>query len=188
MRNNYFARTKRRLGAPCGTNRLSLLTSFDLADRLTANSFKLQAMDHYTAQNFRLTETIGFLLNKARGLLTSEMDAAISAFGITAQQMGILLALDTGWASTPFEVSKLLALDTGLTTRLLDKLEAREYLERSRSAADRRVVNLSLTSTGKKVAAQLPGMARAVLNERLRQFNSNEFEQFQALLHKFIGE
>jgi DNA-binding MarR family transcriptional regulator len=93
-----------------------------------------------------------------------------------------------GGASTPFELSRLLAVDTGLMTRLLDKLEARGLLERSRSNEDRRVVNLSLTAKGSEVAAQLPGLARNVLNPMLRKFSKREFEQLRSLLLKFVGD
>ncbi|WP_179405318.1 MarR family winged helix-turn-helix transcriptional regulator [Burkholderia guangdongensis] len=145
-------------------------------------------MDHYTPQTFSVTESIGFLLNKARNLVTAEVDAALKAFDITGQQMGIVLSIRAGLAGTPFELSKLLAIDTGLMTRLLDKLETKELLERSRSDEDRRVVNLALTGKGRKLADQLPALAQGVLNARLEKFSKAEFEQLGQLLHKFIGE
>ncbi|MGF6780363.1 DNA-binding MarR family transcriptional regulator [Paraburkholderia sp. GAS334] len=89
-------------------------------------------MKHYTTQNFLLNETIGSLLKKARNLVMAEMDAALQEFDITSQQMGILLSMHNDGASTPFELSTLLAVDTGLMTRLLDKLDARGLLKRSR--------------------------------------------------------
>ncbi|RQS62574.1 MarR family transcriptional regulator [Burkholderia sp. Bp8963] len=145
-------------------------------------------MEHYTPRNFFLTESVGFLLNKARNVITAEMDTALKEFGITSQQMGILLAIHGRWASTPFELSKLLAVDTGLMTRMLDKLETKELLARSRSEEDRRVVNLALTAKGIDVAARLPANARKVLNARLGTFSPEEFEQLLALLRKFIGD
>jgi DNA-binding MarR family transcriptional regulator len=144
-------------------------------------------MEHYTTRNFQLNETIGFLLNKARNIVTAEIDAALREFGITGQQMGILLSIEARWASTPFELSKLLTIDTGLMTRLLDKLETNDLLKRSRSEEDRRVINLFLTAKGREIATQLPGLAQAVLNARLQKFSKKEFEQLQILLHKFIG-
>jgi len=145
-------------------------------------------MKHYATHNLVLNQTIEFLLRKARNVITAEMDAALKEFGITSQQMAILLSMHGGGASTPFELSRLLAVDTGLMTRLLDKLEARGLLERSRSNEDRRVVNLSLTAKGSEVAAQLPGLARNVLNPMLRKFSKREFEQLRSLLLKFVGD
>jgi DNA-binding MarR family transcriptional regulator len=145
-------------------------------------------MKHYTAESFSLTQSVGFLLTKARNLITSEMDTALKDLDITGPQMGIILAMQRGLASTPFELSKMLSVDTGLMTRMLDKLETKGLLERSRSVDDRRVVNLVLTKKGEEIAAEIPNIAPEVLNARLKKFTKAEFEELCRLLEKFIGE
>ena len=145
-------------------------------------------MDHYTKENYNLSQSVGFTLTKARNMVTAEMDAALKDLGISSQQMGILLSLTCGAAATPFELSKLLGIDTGLMTRMLDKLESKGLLKRSRSADDRRVVNLTLTEKGEEVAARIPEIAPQVLNARLRKFTKAEFEELRRLLQKFISE
>jgi DNA-binding MarR family transcriptional regulator len=145
-------------------------------------------MNHYSKDNFRLTQSIGFMINKARNILIVEMDAALKELDISSQQMGILMALTLGLAATPFELSKVLGIDTGLMTRMLDKLEAKELLQRSRSLEDRRVVNLALTEKGEEVAAQIPEIAPDVLNAHLKNFNKTEFEELRRLLRKFLDE
>ncbi|MDB5786674.1 MarR family winged helix-turn-helix transcriptional regulator [Caballeronia mineralivorans] len=145
-------------------------------------------MNHYSRDNFRLTHSIGFMINKARNILIVEMDAALKELDISSQQMGILLSLTLGLATTPFELSKVLGIDTGLMTRMLDKLEAKELLQRSRSLEDRRVVNLALTEKGEEVAAQIPEVAPDVLNAHLKHFSKVEFEELRRLLRKFLDE
>ncbi|MGF6776711.1 MarR family winged helix-turn-helix transcriptional regulator [Paraburkholderia sp. GAS334] len=145
-------------------------------------------MEHYSKDGFMLTHSIGFAINKARNILVSEMDAALKDLDITSQQMGILLSLKRGIATTPFELSKLLGIDTGLMTRMLDKLETRGLLERSRSLEDRRVVNLTLTEKGEEVSAKIPEIAPAVLNNRLKDFSKAEFKEMQRLLLKFVAD
>ncbi|PRX31333.1 MarR family transcriptional regulator [Paraburkholderia sp. BL18I3N2] len=145
-------------------------------------------MNHYTPDNFSLTLSVGFSINKARNLLINEMDAALKDLDITSQQMGILLSMRRGVATTPFELSRLLGIDTGLMTRMLDKLEIKGLLERSRSIEDRRVVNLKLTDEGEAIAARLPEIAPVVLNRRLRKFTKAEFEELRRLLNKFLAE
>ncbi|MBP0624047.1 MarR family winged helix-turn-helix transcriptional regulator [Cupriavidus consociatus] len=142
-------------------------------------------MDHYSKENFRITDSVGFFLNRARNTLLMEMDAALKDLDITGQQMGILLSLTQGVAATPFELSKLLGIDTGLMTRMLDKLETKGLLSRSRSLDDRRVVNLALTRKGQDVAERAPEVAPKVLNRRLRHFSKEEFAEFCRLLAKF---
>jgi DNA-binding MarR family transcriptional regulator len=145
-------------------------------------------MKHYTAESFSLTQSVGFLLTKARNLITAEMDTALKELDITGPQMGIILAMQRGLASTPFELSKMLSVDTGLMTRMLDKLETRGLLERSRSLDDRRVINLVLTKKGEEIAGEIPKIAPEVLNARLKKFTKAEFEELCRLLNKFNGE
>ncbi|SOE93935.1 DNA-binding transcriptional regulator, MarR family [Burkholderia sp. D7] len=145
-------------------------------------------MNHYGKENFRPTQSVGFLISKARNILTIEMDAALKDLDISSQQMGILMSLTLGQAATPFELSKVLGIDTGLMTRMLDKLEAKELLQRSRSLEDRRVVNLTLTEKGEEVVAQIPEVAPDVLNARLKHFSKTEFEELRRLLRKFLDE
>ena len=142
-------------------------------------------MKHYSKDKFNLEQSIGFLLNKARNLMVMEMDLALKELEISSQQMGILLSLTRGVAATPFELSKLLGIDTGLMTRMLDKLESKGLLQRARSLEDRRVVNLTLTEKGEKVAGRIPEIAPAVLNARLESFTAQEFQDLRRLLRKF---
>jgi DNA-binding MarR family transcriptional regulator len=163
------------------------LTLSDNADIVQINKEDV-AMDHYTTRNFMLTNSIGFRLSKARNVVVAEMDAALKEIDISSQQMGILMSMRQGIATTPFELSKLLGIDTGLMTRMLDKLESKQLLERSRDPQDRRVVNLTLTPEGQKVAARIPEIAPHVLNARLRKFTKAEFAELDRLLRKFTGD
>ena len=145
-------------------------------------------MKHYTPESFSLTQSVGYMLTKARNLITAEVDTALKDLDVTGSQMGIFLAMQRGLASTPFELSKWLSVDTGLMTRMLDKLERKGLLERSRSVDDRRVVNLVLTKKGKEIAAEILNIAPEVVNARLKKFTKAEFDELCRLLNKFIGE
>jgi DNA-binding MarR family transcriptional regulator len=145
-------------------------------------------MKHYTPESFSPTQSVGFLLAKARNLLTAEMDTALKDLSITGPQMGILLMMQRRLASTPCELSKTLSVDTGLMTRMLDKLERRGLLERSRSVDDRRVINLLLSAKGEQIAAEISNIAPEVLNARLTKLTKAEFEELCRLLDKFIAD
>jgi len=114
-----------------------------------------------------------------------ELDDALKLLDITSQQVGILLTVARGIANTPYELSKLLGIDTGLMTRTLDKLEQKGLLVRSRNVEDRPVVNLELTVAGLDIAGQIPDIASEVLNNRLQKFSPAEFQESLRLLKKF---
>src|ERR1700730_537076 len=145
-------------------------------------------MNHYEDEkNFMFIHSVGYLLNRARNDLSTEIDSELKDYGITGAQMGILLSVEANLASSPFAMARLLGIDAGLMSRMLDKLEERGFLERSRSVEDRRVVNLTLTSHGREVTARLPGIACGVVNAHLDEFSEEEFMQMRRLLHKFVG-
>jgi DNA-binding MarR family transcriptional regulator len=142
----------------------------------------------YTKDNIIPTKSIGFALSRARNALVSEMDTALEPLGVSSQQMGLLLELARGEVDTPFELSKKLRIDTGLMTRMLDKLEKQDLLHRVRSVEDRRSVELHLTEHGRRLAGQVREVAPGVLNARLKDFTPEEFHELLRLLRKFIGE
>jgi DNA-binding MarR family transcriptional regulator len=145
-------------------------------------------MSHYTTASFSPVQSVGYHLTRARNLVVAEMDMALTDLRVTSRQLGILLAMQRGSATTPVELAKVLSISAGLMTRMLDKLEGKELLKRSRSTCDRRVVNLVLTERGHEVAAEGLELAPRALNGRLKRFTKAEFEELGRLLQKFIGE
>lgn len=144
-------------------------------------------MKHYVKSRFLITDSIGFYIARARNSLQIDMDAALKTLGVNAPQMAVLLSIANQGTATPFELSKDLVIDTGLMTRMLDKLETHGWLKRERSLEDRRVVNLYLTEAGERMSAELAKIVPDVLNTRLQTFTKEEFEEFRRLLKKFTA-
>ncbi|WP_345814438.1 MarR family transcriptional regulator [Paraburkholderia sp. PREW-6R] len=141
----------------------------------------------YKADEIQLEASLGYYLTKARNVLVERTDRAVKPLGLTAQQIGVIVALSAGRASTPFELSRVMSYDSGSMTRLLDRLEKKGFVSRARSVEDRRVIKLELTAQGREAARQLPGIGAEVLNEQLRGFSAAEHETLIALLARFIG-
>ena len=125
-------------------------------------------------------------LSKAYRLITSETNAELKQLDITGQQLAILQSLRDGALATPSGLSRLLEVNSGLITRLLDKLEQKRMLKRSRTAGDRRVVEVMLTKKGEEIAAQAPVFATRSFDTRFGKFTRAEFEEFGRLLRKFV--
>jgi DNA-binding MarR family transcriptional regulator len=145
-------------------------------------------MSHYSKEDFHLTDNVAFAITKARNLLTGRMDAAVKGLNVRAHHIGIFMSLLRGTDTTPATLSRHLGVDTGLMTRTLDKLETLGMLTRTRSADDRRVVNLELTEAGREVALRIAEIAPDVLNERLQCFTKDEFDELRRLLRKFLND
>ena len=141
----------------------------------------------YQADEIQLTSSLGYYLTKARNVLVERTDRAVKPLGLTAQQIGVILMLSSRRANTPFELSRAMSYDSGSMTRLLDRLEKKGFVVRTRSDADRRMVKLELTPQGQEAARQLPSLGAAVLNEQLRGFSAEEHATLIDLLSRFIA-
>ncbi len=67
-------------------------------------------------------------------------------------------------------------------TRLLDRLEARGLIRRSRGTADRRVVLASITSEGRELLAELDEPIRRTTKETLAHMGSDRLDLLRELL------
>jgi DNA-binding MarR family transcriptional regulator len=141
----------------------------------------------YDPSTIQLETSLGYFLAKARNVLVARTDHALKPLDLTAQQIGVILALASGRARTPLELSREMSYDSGSMTRMLDRLEKKGFVSRTRSAADRRIVELSLTERGRIAAGQLPAIGAAVLNAQLDGFSRAELDQLIGLLARFIG-
>ena len=131
--------------------------------------------------------SLGYYLSKARNVLMERMDRAVEPLGLTASQIGVIMMLNYGYANTPFDLSRKLSYDSGSMTRMLDRLEKKGFIVRSRSAADRRMIELMLTDCGKEAAQQLPAVTTVVLQDQLRGFSADDVATLMGLLSRFIA-
>jgi DNA-binding MarR family transcriptional regulator len=138
--------------------------------------------------NFLPLQSVVFALSKARNLLAAELDAALADDGIKSSQVGALLLLERGTASSPGALSRQLDVESGAVTRMLHRLERKSLVCRHRSSLDRRVVNLTLTETGQVAAGRIAQIVSTVLNRRLSGFTSLEFSNLSHLLSKLLDE
>jgi DNA-binding MarR family transcriptional regulator len=141
----------------------------------------------YDPATIQLETSLGYYLAKARNVLVVRTDQALKPLGLTSSQIGVMLMLASGRARTPLELSREMAYDSGSMTRMLDRLEKKGFVNRTRSEADRRIVKLSLTERGRYAAGRLPVIGAAVLNEQLRGFNRAELDLLTGMLARIIG-
>ena len=89
----------------------------------------------YDGKETRLEASLGYYLSKARNVLAQRMDRAVGPLGLTSSQIGVILLLSCGRAHTPYEMSRAMSYDSGSMTRMLDRLEKKGFIARSRSDA-----------------------------------------------------
>jgi DNA-binding MarR family transcriptional regulator len=141
---------------------------------------------HYDVRTFSSAESIGYLLKLGHALMHDAAIAAFEGHDLSFMQWIVLVKMREG-VGTASELCQIMWHDTGALTRLLDQLEERGYIERQRSTADRRVVQLQLTAAGRRKTTELTPLVVDRLNTALAVFSKAEFEQFMLLLKKLIA-
>ena len=142
--------------------------------------------DFYTPENYTVRASIGYLIRRARNLMTARVEAEFDRHEVTFVQWIVLMQLRDGLASTSAELSRDMCHDSGALTRVVDQLEQRGLIERRRSRADRRTVELTLTDAGLATVNALVPTVVGLLNGALADFTEDEARTFTRLLNKFI--
>ncbi|MDW3687029.1 MarR family transcriptional regulator [Cupriavidus sp. CV2] len=136
---------------------------------------------------YRMGESIGYLMARAKNVLSHGVEQEVDGLDITHAQATCLMMLAAGRGSTVTDLGRELNCDMGSVTRLLSRLEKRGLIERQRSDADRRVVDLSITPAGQVLVDQLPQLYCRVLNRHFRGFSEAELQTFRSMLLRIIG-
>jgi DNA-binding MarR family transcriptional regulator len=141
---------------------------------------------HYSTDSFHLQDSIGYLVKRAQRLMHDRIEAAFASQGITFQHWVVLMHLRDGLATTTAGLCQEIRHDSGAMTRLIDQLEERGFIERRRQETDRRIVDLALTSAGRKMVESLIPLAVETLNGALAGFTKTDVQQLQGLLRRII--
>ena len=132
-------------------------------------------------------ESVGYLVTLASRRLLRNIETELKPFNLTANQWAPLLALANKQSNTVAGCARETGIDNGAMTRMLDRLEVKGFVSRKRSNNDRRVVNIALTSQGKKIVKDIPPVIGEVLNQQLRGFSKQEFKLIKNLLQRFLA-
>lgn len=149
--------------------------------------------DVYSLESYEPRQGLGHVIGRARAQLLAAMDSELSKdeflrpLEVTAAQLIVILNLAASeGATSASELCKGISYDAGAMTRMLDRLEAKGLVRRTRSPDDRRLVNLELTPAGKDAYPRLREISRRVLNLSLRDFTTAEAHQLDDLLRRMV--
>jgi DNA-binding MarR family transcriptional regulator len=148
---------------------------------------KLPVPDFYRGDNWSAEESIGYLLRTTLSTTMRAAEAAMRPHGLTSVQWAPLMIISRGGNPTAASLARDLNTDTGAMTRMLDRLEAKGLLLRTRSATDRRVVELTLTDQGRELTTLIPHHLASVYNRHLAGFSAEEFTTLKQLLRRIIA-
>ncbi len=155
-------------------------------NRVLPSSPPAQPGGFYSGADYVPGESVVFLLHQLMLSVRRDLERRLIPHGLTFAQWVPLWRLKTGQARTSQEIACEVDIDPGAMTRLLDRLAAKGLIERTRSATDRRVVNLALTPAGEAVVEFIPQVLADVNNAYLEGFSSDEWNLLRTLLRRML--
>jgi MarR family transcriptional regulator, 2-MHQ and catechol-resistance regulon repressor len=123
------------------------------------------------------------LLRAGRAVL-GLVEPRLAASGLTVTQFGVLEAILHKGPLSQRELSQKVLTSPGNMTDLVDKLEARGLVRRTRQKLDRRAVQVELTTAGRAVIEPLFTAHAADIAQAMAPLNGDELRQLGGLLRK----
>jgi DNA-binding MarR family transcriptional regulator len=148
--------------------------------------------DIYDSATYEPRKGIGHLLHRVRTEILAAVDRELAAdeqlaaMEVTSAQFIILATLSMGLAKSASDLCKGISYDAGAMTRMIDRLEEKDLLRRSRDPGDRRLVNLELTEKGNAALPRMRDSSMRVLNRFLQGFTKAEARQLEAFLTRML--
>lgn len=142
-------------------------------------------MSNANYDHLKLENQLCFPLYAASREVIKQYRPYLDEIDLTYTQYITLMVIWSEETISVRELGKRLFLDSGTLTPVLKSLEAKGYVNRSRSAEDERVLMIALTEEGKALkeqAAAIPGkMAGCV------PLSAEEAAELYRLLYKVLG-
>ena len=131
-----------------------------------------------------MSETIGFLLNDTARMFRRAYNARTKGSGITALQSRVLsyLARYPGIRQGP--LAELIEVEPITLSRMIDRLEESNLVERRADPTDRRAWQLHLTSSAEPLLDSLRETARDVVAEATEGLSDAERDELTRLVER----
>ena len=120
-------------------------------------------------------------LIQAEELYTKELE---KKYRVSVPQLSCLLALYENGPMPPSQVAKHIMVKSSTVTGIIDRLEQKRLVERSRISSDRRVITIGLTESGRMLAQNSPLPIQERIVDGYKNLSSNEREDIIRALKK----
>ncbi|MAS87258.1 MAG: MarR family transcriptional regulator [Micavibrio sp.] len=119
-------------------------------------------------QNIELNQqNLGFLLHDVARLLRRNFDRRVQTLELTQAQWKVLIYLSRNEGIKQAQLAEFLEVQPISVGRLIDRMEAAEWVVRKPDATDRRAFNLYLTDKAEPILKKMQEYGRDVREEAL---------------------
>ncbi|MBW1916042.1 MAG: MarR family transcriptional regulator [Deltaproteobacteria bacterium] len=120
-------------------------------------------------------------LMQAGEIYTKELN---KIYNVSAAQLNCLIALYENGPLSPSQIARHILVNSSTVTGIIDRLEQKDLVKRTRISTDRRVVTVELMKTGKMLAENAPPPIQQKLIDGLNQLTKGDIDQIAFTLRK----
>ena len=122
------------------------------------------------------------LLGQASALISTEFHAVVQANGFSVNEWRILATLTGSSGMSIGGLAEVALTKQSTATRLLDRMEAKAYVERFAHDTDRRITMVRITAQGQKIVTDLICQAKEHERRVLEPFGLKQAEDLKEAL------
>jgi len=131
---------------------------------------------------------IGYTITDVGRLLRTVFERRVRAFGLTRAQWLVIARVHRRPGLSQSEIADLLEIEKAPAGRLIDRMQAKGWLERRADRSDRRVNRLHLTPKAKRLHAAIWPLAEATVDDALGDLSLEERRQLTAVMTRVKGK
>jgi len=129
-------------------------------------------------------ENIGFIIGDVSRMLRTVYDRRVEPLGLTRAQWRVLTRISRKEGCTQTELAAVLEIEKPTLGRLIDRLQANDWVERRADENDARTKRIFLTSRAQPVLKKMYSLADEVLDAAFSGLSREQADQLlQSLLH-----
>jgi DNA-binding MarR family transcriptional regulator len=113
-------------------------------------------------------------LIQAKELYTKELT---KKYQVSASQLNCLLALHENGPLPPSQIARHIMVKSSTVTGIIDRLEQKGLVQRTRTSSDRRVITIQLTDSGTSLAENAPPPIQQKILEGLKRLPKSEMKK-----------
>lgn len=131
-----------------------------------------------------LIERTAFRANKSAQLLMERIEQGLAELGLHSRTYFVLAGVEGDVPRSQQELSKLLTIDTSTMVALVDELERKGLVTRTRNERDRRRYDLALSEKGVSTLSAAHDALEAAEEDFFSPLNNKQ----RAVLHDLLGQ
>ena len=127
---------------------------------------------------------IGYSMTDVARLLRTVFERRVRSLGLTRAQWVVIARVHRHPGLSQTEIADLLEIEKATAGRLIDRMEAKDWLERRADPNDRRINRLHLTEEAERLHALIWPIAESTVDSALQDLSTTERRTLTKLMRR----